>query len=110
MSLNAFLFSARATWQKAPKVWPSELELMHAALGLAGETGDVVDIIKKDVFTPGRLEAKGLRMEDALAEELGDVLYYWCRICDMMNFDPDTIMARTLAKLRERYHNTEEAA
>ena len=108
--LNEFLFATRSTWVDAGDMhmWPPTKNLLHAALGLAGEAGEVIDIIKKDVFTPARLAAKGIDADVAIKEELGDVLYYWCRICDICGYDPDEIMGDTLDKLCARYNKEPE--
>lgn len=44
---------------------------MHALMGLAGETGEVADLLKKHFFKPGRAAERA----DVL-DELADVAYY----------------------------------
>ena len=97
MTLEEYMVAGRETWQF------SELDGIHCALGLAGEVGEVVELIKKAEFTPSRLVDKGIHFTDALHEELGDVLYYWVRLCDIMGFDPESIMQRNAAKLAARW-------
>jgi NTP pyrophosphatase (non-canonical NTP hydrolase) len=100
--INEFLEWSRKTWQEADDI-NEHANAIHAALGLSGEAGEVVDIIKKLVFTPWRLTQKGVDALDAIEDELGDVLYYWVRLCDEFGLDPQTIIERVTAKLKARY-------
>jgi len=72
--------------------------LTYCTLGLAGEAGEVANKVKKlirDGNTPERREA--------IADELGDVLWYWTRLVDEMGLDPAKIIRQNMAKLRTRY-------
>jgi NTP pyrophosphatase (non-canonical NTP hydrolase) len=72
-------------------------EVLHAALGLAGEVGEVVDLIKKDVAY-----GKSIPM-DKFVEELGDVLHYLCRLCDFAGINLNILMQANVEKLEKRY-------
>ncbi len=81
-------------------------ELTYLALGLAGETGEVVDCIKKVArvgipVTDHEKQYIDGRKSHA-AEELGDVLYYWMRLVDALGFKPEMIMQATIDKLEKR--------
>ena len=67
------------------------------ALGLAGETGEVVDDIKKRVF-----HGRNIPMEHT-AEELGDVLWYISNICTQYGLKLEDVAQRNVAKLMNRY-------
>lgn len=72
-------------------------DLTMAALGLAGEMGEFVEMVKKD-----RFHAKPI--DKALAKkELGDVLWYWNLACKMLDLDPADVAMANIDKLRERY-------
>ena len=71
--------------------------LLISALGLAGEAGEVVDILKKG------LGHKRLISEAHLKEELGDVLWYLADIATALGFHLDEVAALNLAKLQRRY-------
>lgn len=73
-------------------------EFSYLALGLAGETGEAVDVIKK------ALRREQLTSQDIqkLKGELGDILYYWTRICYAANLSPADIMRHNVDKLTER--------
>ena len=72
-------------------------ELCNHALGLAGETGEVVEIVKKHVF-------HGKALDDArLAEEIGDVLWYVAAVCSSRGLSLQEVAESNIAKLRARY-------
>ncbi len=82
-------------------------ELAYLALGLAGETGEFIDEIKKIVRVSGfadreafGVEMKGRRKK--LIAELGDVLWYFTRIMDVLGTDVQELQVRNTYKLYER--------
>lgn len=90
----------RATRELA--VYPATIsEIGYLGLGLAGETGEVVDIIKKHLRATDE-EKKEYDHVNKLHDELGDVLWYWVRLVDSLGLDPIIIMHANLEKLNER--------
>lgn len=77
---------------------------IYPALGLAGETGEAVDIIKKTIRDGGIAHELGRRTED-MKYELGDVMWYWCNLVKDLDFDPYELLQMNYDKLRERYKN-----
>lgn len=71
--------------------------LLNAALGLAGESGEVADLIKKAKFQGHPLD------EDKLVEELGDVLWYVALAAEVLGVSLEDIMHRNIDKLWSRY-------
>lgn len=68
-------------------------------LGLAGEAGEVADIIKKHLagakpFDPAHLK-----------EELGDVLWYIAEACDCFGFSMQEVAQANIEKLKKRHPN-----
>ena len=76
--------------------------VIYPALGLAGETGEAVDIIKKTIRHGSDPKDLGKR-EEAMKLELGDVMWYWCNLVIDLGFDPEDIFKKNYDKLRERY-------
>lgn len=74
---------------------PDEYGLVIMALGLPGEVGEACEHIKK-YFRDGVLD------RDALKKELGDVGYYWARICKFFGFEPSEVIAANIEKLESR--------
>ena len=72
-------------------------DIIISALGLAGEAGEVVEIIKK-------AHGHGKRLDlPKLADELGDVLWYVTALATMHGLSLETIAARNVDKLLVRY-------
>lgn len=69
--------------------------LFIMSIGLAGETGEVMEKIKKYV-RDGTLD------KEALMKELGDVAFYWARICREFGFKPSDVLEMNIAKLDDR--------
>lgn len=76
-----------------------EEEIKNYALGLAGETGEVCDLVKKMVY-----HGKDVCPVE-IALELGDVLYYLCALCNVLGIDFYEIFLNNNAKLMARYPN-----
>lgn len=65
-------------------------------LGLAGETGEVVDVYKK-YLRDGKLD------QEHMLEELGDVLWYLFNIFTLLNISLEEVMDYNVKKLNKRY-------
>jgi NTP pyrophosphatase (non-canonical NTP hydrolase) len=65
------------------------------ACGLAEEAGEVLGKIKKQ-YRDGELDEK------ALKKELGDVVFYWARICRYYGFSPSSVLDANVEKIRGR--------
>lgn len=74
-----------------------DIDLLIATLGLAGESGEVCDQIKKWAGHGHTLDREKLK------EELGDLLWYIARIAEWHTFSLDDIMEENIAKLKRRY-------
>lgn len=69
------------------------------ALGLAGEAGEVVELIKKARFHGVPFDTEKLR------SEIGDVLWYITDLCAQAGFTLADAAQANVAKLRARYPN-----
>ena len=74
-----------------------EKHIMHAALGIAGEGGEVVDLIKKTV-----INGKDLDLTE-LTKELGDLEWYLALLRSVTGIDREVVLQMNIEKLRERY-------
>ena len=72
-------------------------DLMHAALGLAGEAGEFADAIKKHL-----VYGRDLDRENA-AEELGDILWFVALGCATLGITMHDVAQANIDKLRKRY-------
>ena len=66
-------------------------------MGLAGESGEVVDELKKVVHHKHKLDP------NKIAKELGDVLWYAAVLAKDLGYNLDEIMQMNIDKLKERY-------
>ena len=80
-----------------------EENLINGCLGLAGEAGEVCDIVKKYMFQGHNLETQ------KIVDELSDVLWYVALTAQGIGCDLDSIMEHNINKLKKRYPNGFEA-
>lgn len=72
-------------------------DLLHSALGVAGEAGEFVDCVKKHTVY-------GRPLDKANAvEELGDLLWFVALGCKALGVSMATVAEQNIAKLRQRY-------
>ena len=96
MELSDYQQRSRAT-----AVYPDAgANLTYPALGLCGEAGEVAEKVKKAIRDDGGVLTDERR--DALAGELGDVLWYVAQLATEAGLDLDAVAAGNLAKLRSR--------
>lgn len=81
-----------------------DLNMTYAALGLAGETGEAVDIIKKAI-RDGRFLKKN-EINDLLLE-LGDILWYVSRLLSIHGLTLSDAFEANKEKLDSRKANKE---
>ena len=79
--------------------YPKEVEMEYLMIGLANEVGEVLGKYKKHI----RGDTMGMSdFRDALIAELGDVMWYFARICDVLNVKMYEVMERNVSKLISR--------
>lgn len=71
--------------------------LRNAVYGLNGESGEVIDILKKHEFQGHELDY------DKIMDEAGDVCWYLALLASALNVPMEEIMLRNVKKLMERY-------
>ncbi len=74
-----------------------ETLIVWNALGLAGEAGEVANLVKKGVFHRHGLDKSSLK------KELGDVLWYATTLCTYLGLDLGEVMKANIDKLQLRY-------
>ena len=82
-------------------IYPSDSIVIYPTLGLAGETGEVCEKIKKQIRDKDGVldDAKFL---DAIEKELGDVLWYVANLASDLKLNLDEIAKKNLDKLFSR--------
>ena len=72
-----------------------------ACLGLAGEVGEVCDLIKKDGIYPDKMDE--LLLQDKIIDELGDVMWQAFAIANTIGIPMMHIIESNVAKLNLRH-------
>jgi len=75
----------------------SDMHLLHMAVGICGEAGELIDAIKKAC-----VYNKPLDRENAI-EELGDIEFYLQGIRAGLNVSRDEVLQANIDKLEKRY-------
>ena len=71
--------------------------LINSVMGLCGESGEAIDIVKKWM-------AQGHALDKAhLAKELGDIAWYLAEAATALDLSLEEILRANLEKLRSRY-------
>jgi NTP pyrophosphatase (non-canonical NTP hydrolase) len=87
----------------ATALYPKRLEnLEYPTLGLAGEAGEVANIVKKIQRDHGGVINDEIRGK--LKDELGDVLWYISACADELGLTLDEIAAFNVNKLAKRHN------
>jgi NTP pyrophosphatase (non-canonical NTP hydrolase) len=73
------------------------MQVANYCLGLAGETGETVDYIKKTLFHGHAMD------HDKLKKELGDCLWYVAAVATLYGLKLSDIQEANIAKLKARY-------
>ena len=71
--------------------------IMHAAMGIAGEAGEVIDLVKKTYAYEKTLDDK------KLIEEVSDILWYINLLLAVMDRTWEEVFDLNIAKLEARY-------
>ena len=71
--------------------------LLNGCLGIAGEAGELIDMVKKFTFHSANLDHEHLK------KEVGDLAWYMAMICQSMGWDLDEILQMNVDKLKARY-------
>ncbi len=71
--------------------------ILNGVLGLAGESGECCDIVKKAKFQGHELNKEHLK------DELGDVLWYIAETCSGLGLTLEEVARFNLNKLHKRY-------
>lgn len=78
-------------------IYPTDYRMVYPALGLAGESGEVCEKVKK--YLRGD-DSPNLRKD--IEKELGDVLWYVANLASDLGLHLDNIATKNLDKLRDR--------
>lgn len=94
MTINEYQQAALRTASGMNTDYP---RILNGLMGLNGEAGEAIDILKKHLFHGHKLD------EYHLVKELGDVAWYLAVSADALGYDLETILQMNVDKLMARY-------
>lgn len=71
--------------------------LINGVMGLCGESGEAIDIVKKWLAQGHELD------KEKLTKELGDICWYLAETATALDLNLEDIMAANIEKLKKRY-------
>ena len=77
--------------------------LINGVMGLCGESGEAIDLVKKHFHQGHELD------KEKLIKELGDVAWYIAEIAYALDVDLETVLKLNIEKLKKRYPEGFEA-
>lgn len=96
MAMTANEYQKRAMATLNPALSRREV-LINSVMGLCGESGEAIDIVKKWLAQGHELD------KENLAKELGDVAWYLAEAATALDMDLSDILQQNLDKLAARY-------
>ena len=96
MRVNEYQEAAMATLNPA---LDKKDVLINSVMGLCGESGEAIDIVKKWLMQGHELD------KDHLIKELGDVAWYLAEAATALDVPLETVLQGNLDKLRQRFPN-----
>lgn len=79
------------------EITPDQLNLLHMAVGISGESGELLDAIKKHVIYQKPLDRENVK------EEIGDLLFYVSNLLQSTGFSFEDVLRHNIDKLSVRY-------
>lgn len=71
--------------------------LINGVMGLCGESGEAIDIVKKHLHQGHELD------KEKLIKELGDIAWYLAETAYALDVDLDEVLEKNIVKLHARY-------
>ena len=71
--------------------------LINGVMGLCGESGEAIDLVKKHLYQGHPLD------REKLIAELGDVAWYLAEIATALDVSLEQVLEKNIEKLRSRY-------
>jgi len=71
--------------------------LINGVMGLCGESGEAIDIVKKHLAQGHELD------REHLIKELGDIAWYLAETATALDVDLEEVLIQNIEKLKKRY-------
>lgn len=96
MTLNEYQKAAMRTASGVTSACEDNL-LLNGVMGLNGEAGECIDMVKKMLFQGREMD------KEHMAKELGDCLWYLAVAAEGIGYDLDSVAQMNVDKLMKRY-------
>jgi NTP pyrophosphatase (non-canonical NTP hydrolase) len=99
MNANDYQKQAKRTLIDKPdfQITDKQVMIVWTATGLAGEAGEVSELIKKGIFHQHGIDREKIK------KELGDVLWYVAGLAGQFDLTLEEIMEHNIEKLKARF-------
>ena len=94
MTINEYQKLAMTTLN--PKLDKKDV-LINGVMGLCGESGEAIDIVKKHLAQGHELD------REKLIKELGDIAWYLAETATVLDVSLEEVLTRNIEKLKKRY-------
>ena len=94
MTINEYQKLAMTTLN--PELSPKDV-LINGVMGLCGESGEAIDLVKKHLAQGHELN------KEQLAKELGDIAWYLAETATAIGYPLEDILQMNIDKLKKRY-------
>ncbi len=94
MTINEYQKLAMTTLN--PKLDKKDV-LINGVMGLCGESGEAIDIVKKHLAQGHELD------REKLIKELGDIAWYLAETATVLDVTLEEVLTRNIEKLKKRY-------
>lgn len=94
--MNISEYQALAMKTRNPELDSRDM-LINAAMGLSGESGEAIEIVKKWLFHGHDLD------RERLIRELGDIAWYLAEAAEAIDVPLEEILCANIEKLKRRY-------
>ena len=87
--------------RKRTETWigNADEKLCMLCMGLAGESGEIIDYLKKMLFHKHPFD------KEKLIKEMGDMMWYFVGLLDFFKIDIEDVFNKNIKKLQQRYPN-----
>lgn len=73
--------------------------LINAVMGLCGESGEAIDLVKKHLFQGHEFDTT------QFMKELGDIAWYLAEACTAVGVQLEEVLQQNIEKLKQRFPN-----
>lgn len=94
MTINEYQKLAMTTLN--PKLSEKDI-LINGVMGLCGEAGEAIDLVKKHLAQGHELD------KEHLIDELGDIAWYLAETAQVLGVTLEEVLERNISKLKKRY-------